>query len=218
MGSHDVSVEDCYLAAVFLQTRRQYLRGRRLTCGTQAGKPNTETLLVTWWMFFSYDLRDFFPCEPRWKIFAAIEIPLPSLASGDLCPAFLIRQCPNICITILIFEVNKLSEVEWLYAELILKALDQFLRRIWRIEWFTVRVISGARVITTNDHVVRTVVSPDERMPQRFFWTSQTHSQRKQCQQNSISFVVVFSECLVTSDTCEVIDVSGLCHAHHGMK
>ena len=55
-------------------------------------------------------------------------------------------------------------------------------------------------------------------MPKRFPWASQSHSQRQECEQDSILIIVPVGQGLIRANASEVIDVARLCHAHHWME
>ncbi len=56
MRANHIAIENGNLASVFEQQRCQHLRGRGFSRTTQAGEPNTKSLLVAWRIHLAQNL------------------------------------------------------------------------------------------------------------------------------------------------------------------
>ena len=96
--------------------------------------------------------------------------------------------------------------------------LHEFLRIIRPVEWFAVRVFAGPGMIAPDDEVIRAVVAPNNRVPERFAWAAHAHRQRQQRQQHTVGIVVILGQRLIGAHARIVIHVAGLGHAHRWMQ
>ena len=101
-------------------------------------------------------------------------------------------------------------------AELVLVLLDGLLGIVRSVEVDTLGVFARTGVITTHNEVRSTVVLTDDGVPDGFARSTHTHSERKQTD-NGHSIGISGKERLVDTDTGEVVNVSRLGEANHGV-
>ena len=99
-----------------------------------------------------------------------------------------------------------------MHADLVLVLPDQLLRVVRAVERLAGRVVARAGVVAADDQVVRAVVAPDDRVPERLARPGHAHRQRQEREDDPIRLVVVLRQRLVGADAGVVIDVARLGH------
>lgn len=94
---------------------------------------------------------------------------------------------------------------------------NEFLSVVGTVEVFSLRVLSGSSVITTDDEVSRTEVLSDDRVPNSFPGSSHPHGEGQEGE-GSHSLGVSADDRLVDTDTGEVVDISGLGESDDGVN
>ena len=217
MIANDVAVEQRHLPAKLLKQHGQYFRRRRFARRAETRKPDTKTLLVPRRINVGDRVRHFRPREPRRQLRAATAIPLAHHRARKLRGRDVRADLVHVFITIFLRQINKLAKRQHAYADLFRVALDELLRGVRRIKRLTGRVVTGARMIASDDHVICAVVSTDQRVPQRLTWPGEPHCERQQREQDAFGVVVFLRERFVSADAREVIEIAGLGHADDGM-
>ena len=94
--------------------------------------------------------------------------------------------------------------------------LIQVLRVIRAIKWISVTVITRTGMVAPHDKVCAAIVLANDGVPQRFTWPTKAHSQVEQAQSSGL-FRVLFQHMFITAHTREVINITRLGHANHGV-
>ena len=119
----------------------------------------------------------------------------------------------RLLVPILVREIEQLRERHHGDADLVLELPDQILGVIRTVERLPVESLPGPGVVAADDEVVRAVIAPDDRVPDRFSRSGHAHRQRQQRQDDAVGVVVVLRQCLVGADSGVMVDVAGLGHA-----
>src|SRR5262245_59009678 len=73
-------------------------------------------------------------------------------------------------------------------------------------------------MISPHYKMVRTIITPDDSMPQRFARARHAHRERKQRKERAAAVVIAICKHLVRSHARVVIDVTRFCQSNHGMQ
>ena len=98
------------------------------------------------------------------------------------------------------------------------KLPDQFLGVVRSVERLSVRIFAWPGMVAADDQVVRAVIAPDDRVPERFLGPGHAHRQRQQRQDDAVRVVIVLRQRLVGADPRVMIDVARLGHADGRMQ
>jgi len=180
MSADNVAVQNRHLPAAFHQEDGEDLGDGRLSGSTQPRKPNATTPLVQWRRDTRQDSRSLGSREPVREYPSVVQIMLPDLRPGYGGRFHTGRNSILLFIAIFLRQIDHLFERDHLDADLGFKPLQQLLRVVGSVKGFSLRVLSGSGVISTNDEMVDAVVSPDDRVPDRLARSTHPHGQRQQ--------------------------------------
>lgn len=178
----------------------------------KTGEEDGETLLAARWVGFAKHTHNFGVGEPLGNLLSGPES-LAELCSRDVQGADTLLDLVLRLVLIRVREVGHHLEGNDLNTELVLVLLDGILGIVRAIEFLTLGVLSGPGVVTTNNEVGRTVILTDDSVPDSLTRATHAHGKRKQTQ-NSHAVGVSGKQCLVHTDTREVVNVSRLGKAH----
>ena len=83
VGADDIPIQDRDLPAMLEQEDGENFGRCRLSGPAQPGEPDAHTLAMPRGIGFCQDLCDFWPCEPAWQRFAAVQVLIAHLGAGD---------------------------------------------------------------------------------------------------------------------------------------
>src|SRR5215204_5929611 len=180
MRAHDVAIELRHLSTRFEQEDRQDRRSCGLPGAAKTREPDTESLAVSRWIRLGQDFSRLRPREPRRQETPLTEEFLAHLGAGDRCRAGALGNVRGFLVAILIREIEEFREGHHGDADLVLELPDQLLSIIRSVEWLPVRIFAWSGMVAADDHVVRAVIAPDDRMPEGFTRPSHAHRQRQE--------------------------------------
>ena len=148
---------------------------------------------------------------------------MPRNSSRTCVPEMVAVRVPSgmfdvFLVPILVRQVEQLRERHHGDADLVLELPDQILGVVRSVERLSVRVFAGSGMVAADDHVVRAIIAPDDRVPERFSRTSHAHRKRQQRQDDAVRVVVVLRQRLVRAHPRVMVDVPRLCHADGRMQ
>ena len=178
-------------------------------------KEHGETLSVARGAGFTQDLNNFGVREPLGDVGTSAET-VAQLGTGDIQSLHTGRNLILRLVLIGVRQVGNLLELDDLDTQLVLVLLDSVLSVVGAVELFALGVLTGTGVVTTNDEVGGTVVLTDDGVPDGLTGTTHTHGEAEQTKDGH-SVGVAGEEGLVSTDTGEVVNVTGLGETDNGV-
>lgn len=172
------------------------------------GQEDSETLRGTWWVGLAEHADDLWVGEPLWNFTASAET-VAELSSGDVEGANAGWDLILWLVLVRVWEVGHHLERHNLDTELVLVLLNRVLGVVWAVELLALAVLSWAGVITSDNEVGRTEVLANDRVPDSLTRTTHAHGKREETEDGH-TVRVAGKECLVDTDTGEMVNVSWL--------
>lgn len=172
------------------------------------GQEDGETLVSTRGARLAQDLDNLGVGEPLGDVSTGTQA-LTELGTGDVEGADISGDLVLGPVLVDVGAVGDLLEFHNFDTQLALVLLDSVLGIIRAVEVLALGVLTGTGMVTTNDEVGRTMVLPDDGVPDSLTGTTHTHGQGQETQDGH-PVGVSGEESLVGTDTGEVVNVTGL--------
>lgn len=179
------------------------------------GKEDGETLGVARGAGFTQDLNNFGVREPLGDVGTGAEA-VAQFGTGDVQSLHTGRNLILRLVLIGVGQVGDLLELDNLNTQLVLVLLDGVLSVVRAVELLALGILTGTGVVTANDEVGSTVVLTDDGVPDGLTGTTHTHGKAEQTKDGH-SVGVAGQEGLVSTDTGEVVNVTGLGETDNGV-
>lgn len=179
------------------------------------GQEDGETLRGTRGVGLAQDLDNLGVGEPLGDVGAGAQT-AAQLGTGNVQSLDALGDLVDGAVLVGVGQVGDHLELDDLDTELILVLLNGVLGIVGAVEVDTLGVLTGTSVVTADNEVSGTVVLTDNSVPDSFTGTTHTHGQAEQTQ-NGHAVGVAGKESLVSADTGEVVNVTGLGQTDDGV-